>query len=146
LTLVSAGVVGRAHGRDGSFYVERPDHDLAEGTRVRLGGEERTVERRAGRRDRPLVRVTGVDDPRGLRGEPLLVDVELEGDEWLASELVGCRVEGLTTVTRVLEGPSCGVLELDDGTLIPFVSDAIESVDVTSRTIRVDHEFLSGAT
>jgi 16S rRNA processing protein RimM len=145
LTLVSAGVVGRAHGRDGSFYVERPDHELAEGTRVRLAGEERTVERRAGHDDRPLVRLSGVADPRELRGETLLVDAELDADEWLASELVGCEVESLGTVKRVLDGPSCGVLELDDGTLVPFVSDAIEAVDVESGTIRADHEFLSEA-
>jgi 16S rRNA processing protein RimM len=145
LTLVSAGAVGRAHGRDGSFYVERPDHELAEGTKVRLAGEERTVERRAGTAERPLVRVSGVGDPRPLRGEALLVDIDLEHDEWLADDLVGCRVEGLGTVKRVLDGPSCGLLELDDGRLVPFVSDAIESVDVQSGTIRADHEFLREA-
>jgi 16S rRNA processing protein RimM len=146
LTLVSAGVVGRPHGRDGSFYVERPDHELAEGTRVRLAGEERTIERRAGTGDRPLVRVSGIEDPGPLRGEALLVDMELDPNEWLAADLVGCRVEGIGTVRRVLDGPSCGVLELDDGTLVPFVSDAIESVDVRSRTIRPDSEFLREAT
>jgi 16S rRNA processing protein RimM len=145
LTLVSAGVVGRPHGRDGSFYVERPDHGLAEGTRVRLAGEERTIERRAGRADRPLVRVSGIGDPRPLRGEALLVDVELEQGEWLAADLVGCQVAGLGTVQRVLDGPSCGLLELDDGTLVPFVSDAIESVDVGSRTISARHDFLREA-
>jgi 16S rRNA processing protein RimM len=145
LTLVSAGVVGRAHGRDGSFYVERPDHGLAEGTRVRLAGEERTVERRAGRDDMPLVRVSGVEDPRPLRGEVLLVEAELEDGEWLAADLVGCRVEGLGTVARVVDGPSCGLLELEDGELVPFVSEAIESVDVQSRTIRADTDFLRDA-
>jgi 16S rRNA processing protein RimM len=146
LTLVSAGVVGRPHGRDGSFYVERPDHELAEGTRVRLAGEERTIERRAGTGERPLVRVSGIGDPGSLRGEALLVDVELDPGEWLADDLVGCRVDGIGTVRRVLDGPSCGLLEVDDGTLVPFVSDAIESVDVQARTIRVDREFLREAT
>jgi 16S rRNA processing protein RimM len=145
LTLVSAGVVGRAHGRDGSFYVERPDHDLGPGTRVQLAGEEHTVERRAGGDERPLVRLSGVEDPRPLRGKPLLVDAELEEGEWLAADLVGCRVEGLGTVARVLDGPSCGLLELDDGALVPFVSAAIESVDVESRTIRARLDYLGGA-
>jgi 16S rRNA processing protein RimM len=145
LTLVSAGVVGRAHGHDGSFYVERPDHGLAEGTRVRLAGEEGTVERRAGRDEKPLVRVSGVEDPRVLRGEVLLVEAELEEGEWLAADLVGCRVEGLGTVARVVDGPSCGLLELADGELVPFVSEAIESVDVESRTIRADMDFLRDA-
>jgi 16S rRNA processing protein RimM len=145
LTLVSAGVVGRAHGHDGSFYVERPDHGLAEGTRVRLAGEERTVERRAGRDEKPLVRVSGIEDPRALRGEVLLVEAELEDGEWLAADLVGCRVEGLGTIARVVDGPSCGLLELADGGLVPFVSEAIESVDVESRTIRADMDFLRDA-
>jgi 16S rRNA processing protein RimM len=144
LTLVSAGVVGRAHGRDGSFYVERPDHELTEGTRVRLAGEERKIERRAGTADKPLVRVSGVADPRPLRGEVLLVEADLEEGEWLAADLVGCTVEGLGGVARVLDGPSCGLLELEDGELIPFVSEAIESVDVESRTIRADRDFLRG--
>jgi 16S rRNA processing protein RimM len=146
LTLVSAGVVGRAHGHDGSFYVERPDHDLSEGTLVRLAGEERTVERRAGRADRPLIRVSGIEDPRPLRGEVLLVEADLEEGEWLAADLVGCRVEGLGIVARVVDGPSCGLLELEDGELVPFVSAAIESVDVRSRTIRAHQDFLRGAT
>jgi 16S rRNA processing protein RimM len=144
LTLVSAGVVGRAHGRDGSFYVERPDHELPPGTRVRVAGGEHTVERRAGTGERPLVRLSGVEDPRSLRGEPLLVEAELEEGEWLARDLVGCRVEGLGTVARVLDGPSCGLLELEDGQLVPLVSAAIESIDVRSRSIRVDRAFLGG--
>jgi 16S rRNA processing protein RimM len=142
LTLVTAGVVGRAHGRDGSFHVERPDHGLSPGTRVRVGDSEHSVERRAGTAERPLVRLAGVEDPRPLRGETLLVEAELEEGEWLASDLVGCRVEGLGTVARVLDGPSCGLLELEDGALVPFVSAAIESVDLGSRTIRVDRDFL----
>jgi 16S rRNA processing protein RimM len=144
LTLVSAGVVGRAHGRDGSFYVERPDHELPQGTRVSMAGAEHTVERRAGTGERPLVRLSGVEDPRPLRGEPLLVEAELEEGEWLARDLVGCRVEGLGTVARVLDGPSCGLLELEDGELVPLVSAAIESIDVRSRSIRIDRDFLGG--
>ena len=40
----------------------------------------------------------------------------------------------------MLDGPSCSVLELEDGTLMPFVSDAIESVQ--PGEIRVDERFL----
>ena len=142
---MSAGLVGRAHGRDGSFYVERPECELELGARVVLGGEERTVERRAGSDDRPLVRLSGVGDPRPLRGEALLVEAELEEGEWLASDLAGCTVEGLGRVERVLDGPSCSLLELEDGTLIPLVSPAIESVDPAARTIRARRDFLEEA-
>jgi 16S rRNA processing protein RimM len=142
LTLVSAGRVGRPHGYDGSFYVEAAQHDLAAGTEVTLAGGEHSVERRAGTDSRPLVRLSGIEDARPLRGETLLVEAELEEGEWLAGDLVGCRVEGLGEVTRVVEAPSCDVLELDDGTLVPFISDAILAVDVEARSIKADTRWL----
>jgi 16S rRNA processing protein RimM len=146
--LVSVGRVGRAHGRDGSFYVEGAEHRLDEGLEVELAGRRRRVERRAGSDERPLVRLTGLEE-RGaavaLRGELLLVSergAPLEEGEWLAGELVGLRVEGLGRVRRVLEAPSCAVLELDDGTLVPLVSDAVRAVRRGDGTIEVDLQFL----
>jgi 16S rRNA processing protein RimM len=142
LTLVTAGRVGKAHGRDGSFYVDGAEHPMEEGTALTLGAAEHTVERRAGTDERPLIRLSGVGDPRPLRGEPLLVEAELGAGEWLAAELVGCEVPGLGRVRRVLDGQSCHLLELDDGTLVPFVSDAIEAVELESGRIRVNRSFL----
>jgi 16S rRNA processing protein RimM len=142
LTLVTAGRVGKPHGRDGSFYVEAADHPLPEGASLTLGSRTHTVERRAGTGERPLIRLSDLDDPRPLRGELLLVEAELAPGEWLAGDLVGCQVAGLGRVRRVLDGPSCDVLELDDGTLVPFVSDAIESVELEAREIRVNRGFL----
>ena len=142
MTLVSAGRVGKPHGLDGSFWVEGPRHELPVGTVLRVGGDEHAVERRAGTDSRPLIRLAGVDDPRPLRGETLLVEGELGDDEWLAGDLVGCAVPGLGTVKRVVEAPTCSVLELDDGRLVPLVSDAIESVDLEARVIRVREGFL----
>jgi 16S rRNA processing protein RimM len=145
LTLVTAGRVGRAHGRNGSFYVEQPDHTLDEGTALVLAQRTHRIERRAGTDERPLVRLTGLEDRQTvdvLRGELLLVDEQLAEGEWLAGDLVGCEIPGLGVVRRVLDGPSCDVLELDDGTLVPFVSDAIESVDCGAGRIEVRREFL----
>ncbi len=143
MTLVSAGRVGRAHGRDGSFYVEGAEHPLPADTAVTLAGEERRVTRRDGTDDRPLVRLSGIEEREAavaVHGEPLLVEDRLEEGEWLAEELVGRKVTGLGRVQRVLDGPSCDVLELDDGTLVPFVEDAINSV---TDVIEVDREFLA---
>jgi ribosomal 30S subunit maturation factor RimM len=100
------------------------------------------VERRDGTDVRPLIRLTGVSDPRNHRGQSLLVEGELGDGEWLASQLVGCQVEDLGRVRRVLDGASCDVLELEDGTLIPLVSDAIASVDPDGRAISIHREFL----
>jgi 16S rRNA processing protein RimM len=142
LTLVTAGRVGKPHGLDGSFYVDTPRHELPEGTPLVLAGETRTIARRAGTDERPLIRLEGIDDARPLRGELLLVEYQLAEDEWLASDLVGCSVPGRGRVVQVVDGESCSVLELEDGTLIPFISDAIERVDTEAREIRVHEEFL----
>jgi 16S rRNA processing protein RimM len=140
LTLVTAGRVGRPHGHDGSFYVDRASHPLPVGTTVFLGSGRHEVARRAGTNDRPLVRLSGLADPGAARGELLLVDIALEEGEWLASELVGRSVPGRGRVTRVLDGPSCSVLELEDGSLVPFISDAIRSIE--GGEIHVDEHFL----
>ena len=142
MTLVTAGRVGKPHGLDGSFYVDGPRHELPEGTTLTIAGAEHRVERRAGTDERPLIRLGGVDDARPLRGELMLVEEELAEGEWLASDLVGLRVAGLGAVARVVDGPSCSVLELDDGTLVPFVSDAVERVDLDAGEIHVNEDFL----
>ena len=139
---MSVGRVGLAHGRDGSFYVEGAEHPLPADTTVTLAAHPRRVLRRAGTDRRPLVRVTGIDTREAVaavRGEPLLVEETLGAGEWLAGDLVGREVEGLGRVRRVLEGPSCDLLELEDGTLLPFVSDAIRAV---RGVIEVDAAFL----
>ena len=128
MTLVTAGRVGKPHGRDGSFWVEAPSHPLSAETRIVIRNEAHTILRRAGTDDRPLIRVSDIHDPSSLRGELLLVDEQLGDEEWLASDLLHCFVPGHGRVVRVMDGTSCSVLELSDGALVPFVSDAIRSV------------------
>lgn len=142
MTLVTAGRVGKPHGLDGSFYVEGPRHELPVGCSVTLGSSVHTVDRRAGTDERPLIRLSDISDPRPLRNELLLVEGELGEGEWLAGDLVGLSVPGLGTVTGVIDAPSCSVLELDDGTLVPLVSDAIERIDVDAREVHVKRGFL----
>ena len=142
MTLVTAGRVGKPHGLDGSFYVERPRHELPEGAELTLAGRTHRIVRRAGTDERPLIRLADLDDPAALRGELLLVEDQLEEGEWLASDLVGLSVPGMGTVAQVIDGPSCSVLELDDGTLIPLVSAAVRSVDLEAGEIEVDRDFL----
>jgi 16S rRNA processing protein RimM len=142
LTLVTAGRVGKPHGLDGSFYVEGPRHALPEGAVLEVAGGTHPIARRAGTDDRPLIRLAGVDDPRPLRGEVLLIEDELAEGEWLAADLLGCSVPGLGAVAQIIDGPSCSVLELEDGTLIPLVGDAIERIDLDAREIHVNREFL----
>jgi 16S rRNA processing protein RimM len=145
---VSAGRVGKAHGLDGSFYVEHPTEPLHRGTDVVVAGRSARVERRAGTDERPLVRISGVDDRNGaeaLRGESILVDAgDLGEGEYLAADLVGCEVAGLGTVRRVITAPSCDLLEVGDAALlVPFISDAVKRVDLDARVIEVDAAFLA---
>lgn len=149
--LRSAGRVGRPHGLDGSFHVRGARHPLTEGTVVVVDGAQHRVERRAGTDATPLVRLDGVRDRESaaaLTGRPLEVADDrppLDEGEWLAAELVGCEVAGLGTVERVIAGPSCDVLELDDGTLVPLVKDAVTAIDAGARRIEVDRHFLGRA-
>ena len=145
---VIVGRVGRAHGYDGSFYVDGAERRLEKGDHVSVAGRDRRVERRGGTDARPLLRLSGVDDRKAaiaIQGERLLMPetaVPLEEGEWLAEDLLGLRVEGVGAVTRVIDAPSCSVLELDDGTLVPFVADAVISIDASRRLIEVDRAFL----
>jgi 16S rRNA processing protein RimM len=136
--------VGRAHGLDGSFYVDGAVPELlVEGAELTAAGEVRRVVRRAGTDTRPIVRLDGVDG-RELRGEELWAAAAppVEG-EWDFDELVGCEVPGIGVVRRVLAAPSCELLEVgDDGVLVPFVSDAVRRVDTDARVIEVDLRFL----
>jgi 16S rRNA processing protein RimM len=146
---VPVGRVGRPHGLDGSIHVEGASHPLEAGTVVTVGGRELRVERRGGTDARPLVRLSGVSDrdaAAALRGEALLVpaaEAPLEEGEWLSEDLVGCEVQGLGTVQRVIAAPSCDLLAVGaDELLIPLVSDAVKRVDTDARIIEVDLEFL----
>jgi len=147
-----AGRVGRAHGLDGSFYVEGAVTELlGEGSPVAVSGRSETVVRRAGTDARPLVRVSGVESraaAEALRGEALLAAADLDADErrageWDVEELLGCDVPGLGAVTGVVAAPSCDLLEVGEGgVLVPLVSDAVRRVDVEARRIDVDLRFL----
>lgn len=157
---IGAGRVGRPHGLDGSFYVTRPRARLLElGKAVTVAGESRTIVRRAGTEQRPILQlegVTGRDAALALRGLELSVSVQQapalgEGEYW-AHELEGCTVRStrgaeVGVVARLLELPSCEALEVQPAAggpalLVPMVRDAVRSVDVAARRIEVDLEFL----
>jgi 16S rRNA processing protein RimM len=144
---VTAGRVGKAHGLDGSFYVERISEPLHLGTEVTVAGRSAVVERRAGTDERPILRLGGIGDrtaAEALRGEPILIDGgDLAEDEYLTADLVGCEVIGLGPVRRVIAAPSCDLLEVgDEAVLVPFISDAIKRVDTDARVIEIDPGFL----
>jgi 16S rRNA processing protein RimM len=159
--VVVAGHVGRPHGLDGSFRVNRPVPGLlAEGRSVRVGGRARAIVRRAGTDEHPIVRLEGCGDREAavaLRGSPLEVPRDqapaLEAEEWYAADLVGCRVcdggRELGEVRGLVALPSCEALEVarpsGEDLLVPLVRDAVREVDVPGRRIDVDLAFLGEA-
>ena len=160
--MVLAGLVGKPHGLDGSFYVARANASLLSvDMRVTVSGVERAIVRRAGTDARPIIRIDGCTDRDGavaLRGSRLEVAAEpppLGPDEWWAEELEGARVfDGdveLGVVRRLLVLPSCECLEVartggGADLLVPLVRDAIRAVDVAAARIDIDLAFLGETT
>ena len=154
-----AGRVGRPHGLDGSFHVTRPNAQLiAAAATVVVDDRELDITRRAGTDRRLILRLQDHDDreaAESLRGKDLLVRRavarELGPDEWWAEDLAGCAVHDgdrtVGTVRRLMELPSCEVLEVERSggggdLLVPLVTDAVRDVDLDRRTIDIDLEFL----
>jgi 16S rRNA processing protein RimM len=149
--LVPIGRVGRPHGLDGAFVVERPSADerrwrvgatiLVDGTPATI-----TVSRRAGGARR-AIRL----DREVARGAELAVapsDLPApEPDSYYVFQLVGLEAvdeEGasLGRVVEVHPGTANDNLELADGTLVPLVEDAIRRVDVEEGRVVVARGFL----
>lgn len=151
--LVPIGRVGRPHGLDGAFVVERASDDERRwqvGAALLVDGVPATVElsRRVGG-GRRAIRL----DRRVERGAELAVRVdELPPpgpDSYYAFQLVGLRVvdgEGreLGHVTEVHPGAANDNLELEDGTLVPLIEDAVRELDLDAGRIVVERGFLFG--
>jgi 16S rRNA processing protein RimM len=149
--LVAIGKVGRPHGLDGAFVVERASADDRRwqvGATVLVEGEPATITltrrvgggRRAIRLDR--------DAPRGaelsIRADDLPPP---DPDSYYVFQLVGLEAvdEDGTPLGRVREvhpGAANDNVELEDGTLVPLVEDAIRAVDVESGRLVVARGFL----
>ena len=162
-----AGIVGRAHGLDGSFHVGAVAESVFALVQVdsvvEVAGRTRRVVRLAGHAGRPILRLEGSDTrdaAEALRGQEITIArtaaPPLEADEWWAEDLEGCTVrDGELTVgvvTRLLALPSCEVLEVRRDSaperaplLVPLVSDAVRDVDVAARVIDVNLAFLGDA-
>jgi 16S rRNA processing protein RimM len=115
---------------------------------VIVDGVPRTIVRRAGTAERPILRLEGSssrEDAEALRGFDLLVPAVLEPDEYWAEDLVGMVVvdgaREVGVVGRMVALPSCEALEVGS-LLIPMVRDAIRSIDLEARRIDVDMGFV----
>jgi 16S rRNA processing protein RimM len=148
---VVIGRVGRPHGLDGAFVVESASEDERRwqvGATLLAGGLPATVElnrrvgggRRAIRLDRPVDRGTLLTLPIDELPPP-------EPDSYYAFQLVGLlAVEDggreLGQVVEVHPGVANDNVELDDGTLVPLIEDAIRAVELDAGRLVVTPGFL----
>lgn len=158
--LISVGRVGKAHGLDGSFHVTQPRERVLAGARTLvLGGEAVAIVRHDGTAARPILKLAGMstrEQVDAVRGNDLFVPRDaapaLEEDEWLAEDLVGCRVtdgdRAIGVVAKLLPYPSCELLEVQrpeggaKALLVPLISDAVRTVDTDARQIDINLAFL----
>ena len=145
------GRIGRPHGLDGAFVVEQGSDDesrYAVGAMLHVNGVPATITisrrvgrgRRAIRLDRPVVRGDALAVPRAAL--PALPE-----GEFYAFELVGLRVEEesgrvLGIISEVLPGPANDNLELEDGTLVPMIEDAIQAIDPAAGVVLLNPGFM----
>ena len=142
---VLVGRIGRPHGLDGSFVVERPsaNESLFEpGAQLYVAGEPVTVaaRKRSGSRlvlklDRRVERGAELTVPRSQLPEP-------DPDSYYVFQLVGLEVvqeggERLGTVREVAPGIANDVLELDTGFSLPMHEECVRAVDLQAGRIVV---------
>lgn len=149
---MQVGRVGRPHGLDGAFVVEQGSDDesrYAVGAVLLVNGVPATivVSRRIGKGRRAIRLDRAVE-----RGDLLTIaraDLpELGEGEFYAFELIGLRVaeqggEDIGTVRDVLPGPANDNLELADGTLVPMIEDAIQSIDLAGGVVLLNPGFIA---
>ena len=144
------GRVGRPHGLDGSFVVERPSaapERFAVGARLYAAGEEAEVvsSKRVGggrlavKLDRPVSRGAELEVDRAALPAP-------EPDAYYVFQLVGLRVEEeggrrLGSVADVEPGVANDVLALDSGALLPMIGACVLDVDLEAGRILVARGF-----
>ena len=149
---ITVGRVGRSHGLDGAFVVERaseraerfaPNAELLmDGAPVKVVSSKRSG-------GRLVVQLNVV----ATRGAPLAVLRDelptLDKDEYYVFDLVGLEVvsdEGVSLgpIADVLPLPANDVIELESGQLLPLVRVCVLDVDLEARRVVVARSFATG--
>jgi 16S rRNA processing protein RimM len=147
--LVTVGRVGRPHGLDGSFVVERPSDNerlfepgatlYADGVPVTVAGRKRSGGRLVLRVEPATPRGVELAVPRSALPAP-------EPDSYYVFQLRGLEVvdergRRLGAVQDVTPGVANDVLELDSGVALPMHEECIRRIDVAAGTIVVASGF-----
>jgi 16S rRNA processing protein RimM len=149
--LVAVGRVGRPHGLDGAFVVERGSDDprrYAIGAHLYVDGERAEIVlsrrvgggRRAIKLDRPVTRGQELTVRRDELAQP-------DPGSFYVCDLVGLpavdeRGNDLGRVKDVLPGVANDNVELETGELVPMIDDAVLEVDLDARRVILNSTFL----
>jgi 16S rRNA processing protein RimM len=141
---ISIGRVGKPHGLDGAFVVERASEAperFAPGARVYVARQPASVveQKRAGGR---LVIRLDRRPPRGADLELPLAELPEPGEgAYYAFQLAGLAVEedgrALGRVEEVEAGVANDVLRLDSGIRLPLVEECVRQIDLDEGRILV---------
>ena len=137
--------MGRPHGLDGAFVVERPSDDprrLAVGSKLLVAGVdvEIVLSRRVGGR-RLAIKLDRTGRARraahrpARRPCPSPIPATTTSFELVGLEAIEQDGRSLGRVHDVHAGAANDNLELEDGSLVPMIEDAIVSVDVDGGRI-----------
>ncbi|WP_158409298.1 ribosome maturation factor RimM [Fimbriimonas ginsengisoli] len=119
------------------------------GARLRLKGEWVTVKSYREHKNRPLIKVTGVDDISAAEAlqweylEAIIADrPDLDDDEYLTKDLIGLQVvtvggTNLGIVSEVMPMPTHDVLVVGE-VLIPVVKQFVKKIDIQGGAITVE--------
>ena len=147
--LIPVGRVGRPHGLDGSFVVERPSENerlfepggtlYADGMPVTVAARKRSGGRLVIRLEEGAERGTELAVPRSALPEP-------GADHYYVFQLRGLEVleedgRRLGSVQEVAPGVANDVLELDSGVSLPMHEECIRRIDLAAGTIVVASGF-----
>lgn len=132
--LLEVGRIGRPHGVRGDTYVTftsdvQARHEPGSVLVVETpqGSRELVIERSRPEKDRWVVHFAGVDDRneverltnKTLYGRPLPDGDALWVHELIGSSVVDTKGAVIGSCVAVIENPAHGLLELDDGSLVP---------------------------
>jgi len=151
---VEIGRISRAHGIRGEVVIVTHDPEselLGELETLWIGNAVRRIVEARGTHRGWLVLLEGVatrNDAEALRGQVVEVDrsvLELEDDDVLLSDLVGCRVQKVDGTPWgtifAIDGGMQDLLVIHDGELerlLPLVDEFVTGIDLEQGVVTVD--------
>ncbi len=152
---IEIGRIARAHGIRGEVVILTHDSDsdvLDDLRKVWIGGVERTITQARGTHRGWLVQLEGVatrNDAEALRGQLVEVDreaLELEDDDVLLDDLIGCKVQlpdgsSWGEIVEVTNGAMQDLLVIHDGDrerMLPLVDEFVKTIDLEAGVVTVD--------